>query len=87
MKELHLEIEIDADLLDIEYISDKERLSQVLVNLLSNSLKFTFKGFIRIKIQKAAVLTTPQKDLECQTMLVNKSPSNMLFSPDEALSN
>jgi signal transduction histidine kinase len=52
MKKLRLDIEIEPELMDIEYVSDKERLSQVIVNLLSNSLKFTYKGFIRIKIQK-----------------------------------
>lgn len=33
-------------------ISDKQRISQVLVNLLNNAIKFTFEGFIKIKIEK-----------------------------------
>ena len=37
---------------DFELISDKIRLKQVLINLIGNSLKFTFQGFIKIKVSR-----------------------------------
>jgi signal transduction histidine kinase len=45
-------IEIDPCLENEEFMCDKQRLSQVFVNLLSNALKFTYKGYIKIKIEK-----------------------------------
>lgn len=45
-------VEIDPSLMNIQVISDKQRITQILINLLSNSLKFTFKGFIKIKAEK-----------------------------------
>jgi signal transduction histidine kinase len=45
-------IEIDPRLENEEFMCDKQRLSQVFVNLLSNALKFTYKGYIKIKIEK-----------------------------------
>ncbi len=80
MKRLSLEIDIDPELMNIEYISDKERLSQVLVNLLSNSLKFTYKGFIRIRIQKCVEdshsrqrsnTNSPQKGFNLNNIMLN----------------
>jgi signal transduction histidine kinase len=41
-----LELEIDHDLPQIE--ADKQRLKQILMNLVSNAIKFTRQGFIRI---------------------------------------
>ena len=43
---------MDPALLKYKFVSDKQRLSQVLVNLLSNALKFTFKGYIKIKVEE-----------------------------------
>lgn len=43
-------IDIDSKLEGVEMSGDKDRLSQVLVNLLANALKFTFKGSIKVKV-------------------------------------
>ena len=42
--------EIDDCLRDCEFLFDKQRISQVIVNLLSNALKFTTKGFIKLAV-------------------------------------
>ena len=51
LKKLNQVIEIDPSLEGIELLSDKQRLSQVLVNLLSNALKFTQRGYIKVKVE------------------------------------
>ena len=51
-KKLNMIIDIEEDLHDLNITFDKQRLSQVLMNLLSNSLKFTFQGDIKISIRK-----------------------------------
>lgn len=45
-------LEFDEQLENIEVVSDSQRLSQVILNLLSNALKFTFHGYIKIKVEK-----------------------------------
>jgi len=49
MKGLELVITIDPELPNM-IETDGKRLMQILLNLLSNSLKFTFQGFIKLEI-------------------------------------
>lgn len=49
-KNLQKIIDIDESLEMFEFMSDKQRLSQVLINLLQNAIKFTFDGFIKISV-------------------------------------
>ena len=37
---------------DVSFFSDSRRLKQILINLIGNSIKFTMKGFIKLKILK-----------------------------------
>lgn len=46
------DIKIIYEPVSIKVFADKERINQVVSNLLSNALKFTNKGFIKIKVEK-----------------------------------
>ncbi len=48
-KNIDLSFEIDPEV-PSQVLGDSERLTQVLVNLVSNSLKFTNEGYIKIKV-------------------------------------
>ena len=47
-KQIQLKWMIDDKLEGVEINSDRNRLRQVLMNLMTNSVKFTFQGFIKI---------------------------------------
>jgi signal transduction histidine kinase len=48
-KRIDLQIEIDEELNGLAIVSDKSRIKQILLNLLSNSYKFTFRGKIALR--------------------------------------
>jgi len=50
-KGLKLEVKLDPECHQ-GFMTDHQRLSQILMNLLSNALKFTFEGGIRIEVVK-----------------------------------
>lgn len=47
-KKITFSIELCEELKKAKVLSDKGRVKQILLNLVSNSLKFTFKGGIKI---------------------------------------
>lgn len=51
LKKIKLELKVAQNVRGITAYSDKGRIKQVLLNLLSNSFKFTFKGGIKISVK------------------------------------
>ena len=51
-KNIHLNIDIQPELKNQSLICDYRRVQQVLLNLISNSLKFTNEGYIKISVRK-----------------------------------
>jgi len=51
MRNIKLITEIDENVPKI-FCTEPRRLKQILINLIGNAIKFTFKGFIKIKIKK-----------------------------------
>ncbi|CAD8109772.1 unnamed protein product [Paramecium primaurelia] len=54
----HLNIQFQNNLLNYDLVSDRNRIRQILINLISNAQKFTFSG--QIKIQVGAVINNKQ---------------------------
>ena len=50
-KQIELQVNFDERLNEYKIKSDKSRLKQILMNLLSNSCKFTYKGSINISVK------------------------------------
>ena len=51
-KNIFFKIEIDENLLNSSFNSDMGRIKQILINLISNSFKFTCQGGITLRINK-----------------------------------
>ena len=58
-KRLELILDVDPILAQAKIDSDRGRIKQVLLNLISNSLKFTFNGSITISAKVKDELTQP----------------------------
>jgi HAMP domain-containing protein/signal transduction histidine kinase/CheY-like chemotaxis protein len=54
-KNLEFTIDLDGAVSHESIHTDAKRLQQVLKNLLSNALKFTARGFVRLRVERAAV--------------------------------
>lgn len=54
-KKLKLILDAEDALLDTQIHSDRGRIKQILLNLMSNSLKFTFQGSITIQLRRVKV--------------------------------
>jgi two-component system sensor histidine kinase/response regulator len=65
-KNLKLLLDIDERLVDMETCSDRGRIKQILLNLMSNSFKFTFSGSISLGVK--LVSTAEGREL---TFIVN----------------
>ena len=60
-KQQKLELKSDIKPNDLEIFSDKKRIKQILLNLVSNSLKFTFKGHIQVTLSTHSEMSQLQR--------------------------
>jgi signal transduction histidine kinase len=74
-----LELHTEISNLDITLISDERRIEQILLNILSNAIKFSEKGDVRIKVNvKDDVLVTQIID---QGIGIDMKDIDKLFMP------
>lgn len=51
-KGLQYEVYVEKSLQNLQIFSDSQRIKQVLINLLGNALKFTYKGRLRVSAKQ-----------------------------------
>lgn len=94
-KGLTFTIKIAANLPD-NFIGDPLRLRQILLNLLSNAMKFTHQGTVRVDVHAASTHNTSKENIELQFAVqdsgigLNEAQIEELFEPfsqaDESIS-
>lgn len=72
LKNLEYTYQIDKDAPRLVH-NDQLRLRQVLLNLVSNAIKFTRQGFVRIEIKAAPAEAWPDLTTPCYQMVVSDS--------------
>ncbi|CAI2386311.1 unnamed protein product [Moneuplotes crassus] len=77
MKGISLNFQMEDMLADLVVKSDKQRLKQILLNLLSNSLKFTDRGFINVELKIQRLQRIRRETLENSDMSITL-PSELL---------
>ena len=45
--------EIKLGAYDLQIYSDNNRIKQILINLIGNSLKFTFDGYVKVTVEQS----------------------------------
>ena len=80
MKQLQIKIENNMDPMFILQ-SDRRRLSQLLINLLGNSIKFTSKGYIKLKICKTCFRNVIKFEIKDTGVGIKPEILPQLFKP------
>ena len=52
-KQINLSYEIKLGAYDLQIYSDNNRIKQILINLIGNSLKFTFDGYVKVTVEQS----------------------------------
>jgi signal transduction histidine kinase len=78
IKEKHLEFILEEKEEDIVIFADHDRIKQVLINIVNNSLKFTQKGYIKIIVRK--YLDKAKIDVEDTGIGIQKDKIAYLFN-------
>jgi signal transduction histidine kinase/CheY-like chemotaxis protein len=87
-KKITLELEMAEDLPD-EIMIDSLRLRQIVNNLVANSIKFTLRGFVRIRVQSLPPTNQRTHQIEIRVedtgIGISKSAMLRLFRPFEQI--
>ena len=81
--DLTTQIQIDENIKNMTVLTDENRLKQILLNLISNAVKFTVSGFIKIRATYNIVNHSIEISVE-DTGLGIKSEDNHLIFQDYA---
>jgi signal transduction histidine kinase/ActR/RegA family two-component response regulator len=86
-----------SEKLPINIYADEKRLKQILLNLLNNAIKFTDRGFVKLKVEQIASLSSNYTNLPPQVSLrfsvidtgvgINRQDLNKIFQPFERVGN
>ncbi|CAI2386510.1 unnamed protein product [Moneuplotes crassus] len=75
MKGINLNFQMDDAFIELKIKSDKQRVKQILLNLISNALKFTDRGFINVNLRICDTL-------QLETEQINNSDFTTIFSSE-----
>ena len=87
-KNLSLDVEYQLETPTSEFSTDHNRLKQIILNLLSNALKFTLKGGIKLRIrmlQHPKYKKTLQVEVEDTGIGISEDDQEMLFKAFEKI--
>lgn len=83
-KQLQLDIHVDPAVAEV-FIGDPKRISQVLLNLMNNAVKFTNTGGISLTVDLAAISTASDADTVLATVTdANKTDTALVPAPDSS---
>jgi signal transduction histidine kinase len=75
-----LEIQVSVNLKDVEVYNDEKRLKQVLINLISNAIKFTDAGHVSVQVN-AIALNGIEIVVEDTGIGIASDQLNLIFQP------
>eukprot|EP00347_Sterkiella_histriomuscorum_P011325 403372884 len=76
-KQLNLQLEVSSDVPDYVFL-DQSRFNQIILNLISNSVKFTSKGFVKVLVS----YTNPNQQTQMKNALAkrNSAPGGTTYA-------
>ena len=81
---IELDISIDNDLLTCSLMGDKTKLTQILLNIMTNSIKYTFEGSVCLKAEKVCINSSNELSIRFTIIDtgigINEKDKNRLFT-------
>jgi signal transduction histidine kinase len=83
---IETKLKLDEDLNTLSIFTDEKRLKQIILNFISNSCKFTFSGYIKLKAKILRDINTVEISVKDSGLGIKKEDQHLIFNENTQIS-